>query len=427
MSYFLYFDEFYEAAVSDIMNEAMMITEAEKEGVFKNNYCLRDNLQLPYVHNVLAKDVTKEKIIEFVGKFMEDHTKQLSTPGPVYSFTFSTKEAEFFYTMFNVNAQMLLDLYAKVSEETYYGKISKIFTGWIQNAPHKLLITAILVDALQNNYEDIVECCKYIWAFSEYPILFSKSWPLGVQPDVMNYTIEHLGSKFKIVQKKMQTLKDLIYYHADVSVTAHADRLKTGADNTYFDFMYRMRNQMKNSLQNIAREYYVNSKKNNTLHQKDSTFDDGSLADQEGHTTNMGQIIENTYNKFITNGINSTMVKIAADNCQVDKGNLTGYINQIWAVKDNKLYSFIENVITIYFTKNPTNSGITGGEFVNFGLSLYRSLGTKEKMYQDLRSILDYWMFNIIDIRKTYSNTGTITAYTRAIFNYIILMIMHYN
>ena len=77
-------------------------------------------------------------------------------------------------------------------------------------------------------------------------------------------------------------------------------------------------------------------------------------------------------------------------------------------------------IITIYFTKNPTDISLGGVEFVNFGLTLYRSIGTsKDEMYQDIKSILNYWMNNIINIRQTYNREATIISYTRAIFNYI--------
>ena len=427
MSYLMYFDEFYDNARKELIDNSTLITEAEKEGVFKDNYYLRDHLQIPFVHDTLAKSVTQEKIIEFTGEFIDSHMKQLSTPGPVLPFTFNDTHTKFFYDLFGVTAQDLLDMYNKVVEETYYGSISKFITGWITNAPHKILIVCILIDAIQNNYNDMIECCEYIYVFCEYPMIYHHFWPGGVKEDVMNYTMEHLGSKYKFIQKKMKTLQELLKYHANVSVEAMKERLRTGADNTYFDFMYRMRNQINNSFRNIMNEYKKNYENNKTLHQKKSQFDDGSLADQEGHTTNIGQTVENTINKFISNGINSTMVKIAAENSQVDKSNLTGYINQIWSVKENRMYRFVEDIITAYFNKNPTSTNIGGSEFLRFGLSLFRSLNSKDPLNQEIRSILDFWMFDIIDIRKSYSNEGTIISYTRAVFNYVILMIVHYN
>lgn len=419
--------------IEDYMQEALMEMDKffqeegnDKEGVYKENYYLRDNFQIPYVSNVLKTQKGRDAVIEFTGKFIDDHSFQLSTAGPIHSFTFGLKEVTPLYELFGVNEKMILEHWEKMVEETYYGKISSFFNGWVKNAPHKILITAIMIDGLQNKYEDIVTCCEYLWAFSEYPILYRFFWKTGVKEDVMNYTIEHLGTKYKV--KKVNNLQELLKYDAHSSLVRLEPKLMMGVDNAYADFMHRMRNQIKNTFKNIAHAYYDNDGMNATQHTKDSQFDDGSLADQEGHGTNIAQVVDRTINKFSTGGINNSLVRACADGSKVDKDNLTGYINQIWTAKNNRIPKFIENVITSYFNRNPTDTTVGGNEFLNFGLSLYRSISTsKDPMYQEIRMILNHWMFNIINIRNYYQREGTVINYTRAIFNYMIFMIAYYN
>ena len=81
-------------------------------------------------------------------------------------------------------------------------------------------------------------------------------------------------------------------------------------------------------------------------------------------------------------------------------------------------------MITAYLSRNPTNTSLGSGEFLNFGLTLYRSIGTsKDPIYQEIRAILNLWMFDIINIKSYYQNQGTIINYTRAVFNYMIMII----
>lgn len=400
--------------------------EASKDGVFKDNFYFRDHLQIPIISKALVNEKVRDEIVIFVAKFLDDHSTQLSAPGPILKFTFGDAETSVLYNIFNTTAEAILAMYKEMVNETYYGKISSFITGWIENAPHKIIVTAMLIEALQKGYNDIVECCEYLLAFTEYPILFVDSWPLGVKEDVMKYTIEHLGNKFKI--KEMKNLQEFLKYDTHTSVVAHEARLKTGADNEYIDFIYRIRNQMKNKFINIARAYYENYKKNASQHTKGSMFDDGSLADQEGSTTIMATVIDNISAKFTTSDVNISMAKIVAENAQVDKDNLVGYLRQIWTAKNNRMGKFIEDIITAYFEKNPSSSGLVSTEFVNFGLVLYRSIGTsKNPLYIEIKDILNFWMNNIINIKQFYTRDGTIISYTRAIFNYIILMINYYN
>lgn len=411
----------YRNEPDDEFNEA-----TDKSSVYKENYYFRDNLQIPYVSNVLSKRKNRDALVAFVSKFINDHYYQLSAPGPIHMFTFGDTETNFLYELFGVNGDQLLEMYNKMVEEAFFGNISKFYTGFVKNAPHKILLTAILIEALQKDYQDIVECCEYLWAFCEYPIIFRIYWKTGVREDVMLYTIEHLGNKFKI--KKLNNLQALLKYEASSSVEFKKNELITGADHTYTNFMQRMRSQMNNTFKNISKAYYDNIDSNATQHTTTSIFDDGTIADQDGHITNIAQAVEKTINKFSIGEINVSIARMTADYSQVDKDNLIGYLNQIISSKDNKLSKLVENIITAYFNKNPTNTSLGSSEFINFGLSMYRSIGTsKDQIYQEVKAILAMWMNDIINIRKTYNREATIISYTRAIYNYIIFMINHYN
>lgn len=430
--YELFMEDYVNEAICEMnkyINSSIPMNEAEvsgKEGVYKINYYFRDHLQIPIVSGILDKPKNREAIIEFTGNFIDEHSDQLSTSGPVHIFTFGDKETSVLYNLFNINADTVMEMYNKMVEETYYGKITKFITGLVSNAPHKLLITCILIEAIQKKYEDIVTCMEYLWAFSEYALVYRMFWKTGVKEDVMNYTIEHLGGKFKV--KKVNNIKELLKYDAHSSVSANITKLEQGVDNVYIDLLYRMRNQIKGTFRNIANAYYKNNDENSTQHSKESKFDDGSLVDQSGHTTNITQFVDSTVNKFLIGEINNAIAKAVSNKNKVDKDNLVGYIGQILSTKNNRIPKFIENIITAYFNKNPTSSSLNSSEFLNFGLKLYRSIGTsKDPLYRELREILDMWMFDIINIREFYKSEPTIILYTRAIFDYVIWMINYYN
>ena len=399
------------------------IDEAGKEGVYKENYYFQDNLQAVFVTPVLAKRKNRDFIINFVGTFIDKHATQLSTPGPVYTFTFGEKELKPIYDLFNIDNEKILSLYNNMISETYGGQISKFFTGWTKNAPQKLLFTAMIADSYQNGYDDIIECCEYMYAFTEYPILYRESWKLGVQEPVMNYTIEHLGNKYKI--RDMANIQELLKYDSTKAVEMYKDKfIPKCADNVYMDLMYRMRNQISSKLKNIAREYYKNIETNATQHTNVSVFDDGQIADQEGQSINIAAAVDKVVNKFISSGINKSMVRISADARQIDKDTLEGMIAQIYAAKNNRINKIVEDIITVYFAKNPTSMKLSSGEFLNFGISLYRSIGTsKDPMLVEIKEILTFWMNDIINIRSLYQREATVINYTRGVFDYVILMI----
>ena len=115
-----YIEDYYKEAL-DEMNRCLGIevfTE-DKEGVYKENYYFRDHLQIPYISDLLAKEKTRNIILEFVSKFLDDHATQLSTSGPVYKFTFGDKETSVLYDLFNITKEKILEMYEEMVKETY--------------------------------------------------------------------------------------------------------------------------------------------------------------------------------------------------------------------------------------------------------------------------------------------------------------------
>ena len=142
----------------------------------------------------------------------------------------------------------------------------------------------------------------------------------------------------------------------------------------------------------------------------------------------MARVIEKTINKFGSGEMNPGLIKVAANGTQTDAGNLSGFISQIQSTKANRIPKFIEDVITAYFNKFPSNIEINAGEFTNFYLALYRSIGTsKDPVYSEIKAILSFWMNDIIGIRNIYQREATVINYTRAVFNYFASMINYYN
>lgn len=409
-----------------LLPEVEQFDEAGRDDVYKENYYFQDNLQIPFVKQVLTSQKNRDAIIDFVGRFIDEHMKQLTTSGPVYIFTFADKETAFLYKLFNVNADQLITMYTEMVNATYNGEISKFFTGWVKNAPHKLLLTAMIAESVQSGYNDIIECCEYMYAFTEYPIIYRNYWKIGVNEEVMNYTIEHLGAKFKI--RQLKNLMALLKYDSTKAVEFYKGQMNPCPDNVYMDMMYRIRNQINSKFRNISRAYFKNIEKNAAQHANVTEFDDGQLADQEGHATTVSSIIDKTVSKFASGEVNKGIVRLVANKNQTDRSNLEGMIGNIFTTKNNRVQKFVENIITAYFNKYPDRDNLMSTEFLNYGLALYRSIGTsKDELFVEMKEILNMWMNDIIHIADMYQREPTRIAYRRSIFDYIIFMINYYN
>lgn len=398
----------------------------DKSEVYKETYIFRDNVQNKLVAPLLKKKATQDKLIEFTGAFIDANSTALSKAGPVMMIRFTDNETNFLYELFKTTKDEILSLFQQVKSETYFGGLSKFLVTLVENAPHKLLLVSVLIDAIQNNYSDIIECLEYLLPMCDYPMLFSHYWPTGVKEEVMEYTVEHLPNKFKL--KKVSNVQGLLKWDGHSTVTYFSDKFTDGQDHWYVDTIYSLRSRMNNTFKNISTVYYANSKSGATQHKNVNQYDDGSLADNEGMTTISAKTIENTIDKFASGTINTNIIKVCAESMQVDKDNLQGFITQIYTDKTSQIPKFIEGVINAYFRKYPTSNSIQASEFIPYGLSLYRSISTsKDPVLQKINETIAHWMNDIIRIGDLYTREGTKSVYTRAIFNYFILMINYYN
>lgn len=425
--YMLKFMEEIDPSLAPIQTGLTEYNEAkDKSEVYKETYIFRDNLQNKLVSPNLKKKAIQDKLIEFTGAFIDANSTALSKSGPVLMIRFTDTETNFLYELFNTSKDDVLELFQQVKSETYGEKLSKFLIALVENAPHKLLLIAILIDAVQNNYTDIIECLEYLLPLCDYPMLFSHYWRTGVKEEVMEYTVEHLPNKFKL--KKVSNLQGLLKWDGHSTVTYFASKFTDGQDHWYIDAIYALRSRMNNTFKNISSVYYKNSESGATQHKNVNQYDDGSLADNEGMTTASARIIENTINKFASGTINTNIVKICAESMQVDKDNLQGFIAQIYTDKTSQIPKFIEGVISAYFRKYPTSNSLQASEFIPYGLSLYRSISTsKDPVLQKINETVIHWMYNIVKIGDLYTREGTKSVYSRAVFNYFILMINYYN
>lgn len=390
------------------------------ESAAKVSYHLKETL-VPIVHKVLQSPKNRNAIIEFTGRFIDKNSEQLYAQGPIYSFLFGKNEFEPIYNLFGLSEEIMKSECKEVSMKAYDGQLNMEI---IKAGPHKLLIAVLVGECIKESYEDVLTACKYMLAFAEYPILLRKSFPTGVQPTVMIYTIEHLPQKFKI--KKMTNLLELLYYDMNGVVNLCKDRVITEMDYQYMDFLYRARNQLKATIKKIAKVYFENIENNGTLVAQGAIDANGNVTNVDGQYSNTSAVIDKIFAKMQANFIHKAFIKMNAETNSINKDLLETYLNQLYNAENNHLHKFIENVIIGYFRKT-NNTEIISGEFISYGLALYRSIASsKDELYVELRKIVNHWMDDIIHITDYYSNKGTIINYTRGIFNYIIWMINYY-
>lgn len=431
---FLYQDymiaEDYEENYEDYFNfmeaDDIELKEEPEKDPKDFTFYFRDHLQIPYIKDKLKEPRIRQSVVDFVGKFIDDNSAKLSTIGPTHMILFLDKDTKFFYDLFGVTKEEIIKMMADIKKENETFKKNNDLIN-LKGMPHKVLLIAILIEAIQNNYSDIIESLRYIYGITDYGVLFRKYWKLGVKEEVMNYTIENLPSN-KYIAKKLNNVLAWYKYNVDTAIDFHLPRLAKGYDWEYKAFADRVRTNFNNGFRIISHFYYDNVKENKAIITQTSKYDDGKLAEQEGQQKYMATAVDKSLNGFISSELNTRVIKMISQAGELDPSQLTNFLNQIFNDKRNRLERMVEAIIGSYFQYNPSAIGVSGGEFLNFGIGLYKSIATsKRELYIAIKQIMNIWIDEIIDIKKYFKGSTTISNYSRGIFNYIIIMINHYN
>lgn len=369
------------------------------------------------------------RVLDTAAKFIDSHSRELTTAGPMYGFTFYPKDVEALYDIVGHTPESLVELTKEMINNHAYegdGIWSEYRINLLISANHGVLITAFLIWATLEGNADVIDACLYMMSFVYYPMLFRKYWEYGVNEAVMEYTIEHLTSKSII--KRHSTLLTFIKYQANGSYRNYYENMVKQLDTSYADFNYGVWSRINAALKKISSSYYDNFNKNAAIIQNQDKNDDGELTDNESISSTVSTIAENTYTKFITSGVNERWAAIAAEATKASKDRLIGYINKVMLDKRNELDKLIENIIMLYYQNNPGNPKVGSRSFLAYALSLYRSIGTsKDQLKREISKILDIWVYDILEVDREYPREATIIAFRRSLFNYVVLMIHQYN
>lgn len=421
-----------ESANDPFLPEDLYLSYLEAaEGTTKmevhTTYYLQEHL-MPLIEKAMTKRGI-DSVIEFTGNFIDSNSKSLMAGCPLYNCVFGDKEQKFFYDLVGLSKPELVAMYEETIKIAYSGdNVNKhsIITN-MKTVYHMLIIIGILIWAIRNDEKDLKEACKYLSAFVWYPLIFRHYWPHGVIEGTMVYTLEHMSGKRFIKQHK--TMLSYLYYHGDTCYKNFEERLKDGADRYYADYNNRVRNQINSPMRGISNEYYDNHDDDASHHEVAGTYDDGNLADQDSTTTMIGAIADKTFAKFTTIAIDVTIANTVAEGCEVSKAKLNSYLNKLLPLKENELFKLIENVLILFMNSKPADDSVGSGVFLNFGLSLYRSISSaKDPSKQTIARILTMWTNELLKIQEDYpTRPATVIGFRKALFFYIIFMTQRYN
>lgn len=402
--------------------EQLLMTEDSSE-----TFVLKDLIfeRIKAVLDIPAKDREYRKIInEFINRNME----KLITSGPIYLIVFGDLDKKLFYDLFGITGEEIVAAITAITNKINSAKVQKSqFTLLRGNPIFALFYYVIRYYTLKKDQKGI-NISLSIYALAAYPSMFSKYFPKGVNPRVMQYTIDSLTNKFLI--KKSKHIFGALVESCTRSYDFHKKNIINGNDTNCFSFIQRIRNDQNSMMKKITNEYMRNYREGNIAQTRNDNYDPDNpiLDDVDNSTTIVHMQVQKVTLPIISNGVDIVYAEAAARMAGISISDCRLYLTKILVPeKLNELEKLIESILFIFIYEDHRNiREIKSAFFLAWAQSLFKKTNSNDLNIKNINDTLGRWAKES-GIYERFRGEGTRIYYKKGIFFYIIMCIQKYS
>jgi len=356
-------------------------------------------------------------LVIHIAKFMDKNHDVIFDQGPMKKLLFT-----------NLDQQMVLDFVGVSNDEVAatLKKVESIGSSWkLLNNPYIIISCYVIRElTIQKKIRERDLLIMYL-AMKVYSGLFSKYFKVGVNSQIMLYTLNDLSDKFKY-----KSLKNNYAVYKDVVMQSHQlyeKVLVKGEDemlNVYFSQIFGRLNKI---MLNIARAYYKNRDDKKYLNAVKSYDDEtGELLDYENSSSLIANLSEGTSGYFVSSNINMQLVRQVSTRNNIPSG--TVYQTLMAIKKDESATSILQmaNLIVsiIYDAQPELLNRVCSKDFILTALKQLSVSNSNNQNLIKLKDKLDYLLNEYCSKYAATQRLATKMSYRNAIYSYFVYILV---
>lgn len=403
--------------------ESLLLAEAASGETFILRDLMFDRIKATL--DIPAKDREYRKIInDFINRNME----KLITSGPVYLIVFGDLDKKMFYDLFGITGEEITAAVTAITNKINDSKVTKSQFALLRGNPIFALFYYVIRYYTLKKDQKGINISLSIYALAAYPSMFSKYFPKGVNPKVMQYTIDNLTNKFLI--KKSKHIFGTLVESCTRSYEFHKKNIINGNDTNCFSFIQRIRNDQNSMMKKIANEYMINYKAGNAAQTRNDNYDpDNPILDDVDNSTTIVQMqVQKVTLPIISNGVDIVYAEAAARMAGISISDCRLYLTKILVPeKLDELEKLVESILFIFIYEDHRNiREIKSAFFLAWAQSLFKKTNSNDLNIKNINAILEKWAIES-GIYERFRGDGTRIYYKKGIFFYIIMCIQKYS
>jgi len=353
-----------------------------------------------------------------IKRYIDKNSEVLFTSGPTYRLYFNDDERNKIFPHIGMRKLQVDEIIKKdkTVDKTWF-ELDPNYGGSF-NLVCALIIRYYMLHKMQKQMENTI---LYL-ALSTYSGRHFKSFPYLPNENIMSYTVNNLSNKYKI--KQFGTILAAIKDTALICHNSYTEYLERGTDVLINSYLYALHTRIAGLLNNIASEYYKNKEEGRyiNLEKDDYSEENYHITDNDSFVIN--RLADNIINNMLTKGIDTRLVRLSANMCNISVSSLQKAIQNIIEYKNKEIRTLIVLILQLYLD-NPKNStdNIASKEFVEYCLELYVKSNTNDESILKIKELLDNWMEECSEDYIKTNRAATKNNLRKAFYLYVVFSI----
>ena len=377
---------------------------------------LLDNIY-PVIKGTLEQNPKNIGVLKnAVAEYLDANMSKLSSAGPTYRTLFTENDKRILY----VNTGTSPELVERIIPLSAYIK------GSWRNIilPFNIICALTITYAKRTNNKELAQYMLMYLTLSMYPSLHSKYFKYGVNPQIMDYTINNLNNKYKI--KQMGTIWNTLLDTAMVCDRTYTKNIIRANDKDITDYVESLKTRLNALLKKIKNEFTKNYNDKNIMSIEKDNEDQENFSRAESNSYIIERLSNAIALKIAMNGPDLKLVDIAAKLNSVAVNDLRTTVNNLTADKTNskEIRTVLISILTLYLTDpNNTAQDIHSNKFILVCMQIYKKSNTSDKNIIIIKKVLDSWLQRYSDRYKQSNRVATLNSFRKALFTYFVLTI----
>lgn len=409
----------------DVYEDYSAANEATVDGhinlQFEEEFTLRDKYFVK-VESFLPK--TEKLLFRHIAKYEDKYGYILNTPYLTKILPFGNNEKgedyDIVFRCVNIDQE---ELRADIKKVPLPGNL----TEKAAFLPFQVTMFLIARYYIITNQKNKLEALYGYYGYSIYWKRFTKSFPNGVDPQIMLYTINNLS--YHSLIKKLGSLKALLVNVVRSKFEYYREGIANSCDEEIRYILDQIQSDIGSKVNKIASAYYHNHDNKNRIYIGTSNLDDTGVQRLDTSTTASVETYAQKYtSKFFMENINSARVKQAATLAKdVSVKELEATLHYVHEeVTTDQLHDFYTSMFYIYLTLDDpraTVESIRSLKFLALMKDVIKKGNSTDKNIVKTRAYMDEWLMKGSNTFRLTTREGTQTSYRKAVFFYFILLV----